>query len=67
MCCLFSQLLCCRVCQGQQRYICEHTEFDPVQREYTPVFAMNSEAVNYEAQMWKIIFMKTEFMIFEST
>lgn len=34
MCCVSSQLLRCSVCQGQQRNICEHTEYDPVQREY---------------------------------
>lgn len=28
------QLLCRCFCQGQQRHICEHVEYDPVQREY---------------------------------
>lgn len=34
MCWLSSQLLRRGVCQGQQRNIREHTQYDPVQREY---------------------------------
>lgn len=38
MCCIPSQLLGGCICQGQQRYICEHVEYVPVQCEYTAAF-----------------------------
>lgn len=32
--CFSPQLLCRCFCQGQQWHICEHAEYDPVQRKY---------------------------------